>query len=543
MKILGVTAGAHSCGCALIDLSKALDECIVLEEERLCRVKPYVDYENDFERFPNESIKCLINRHGVDLNEIDIFTSFLPFDYIENMFRMMNFDGFLLSKEKFVHIDHHDSHSNLSYYLSGFHGDVLIFCADASGSNGFSSKSYWGRNGYMTCIDAITTQRRSLGHYYACLTELLGFKRLKDEGKVVGLSGHGQFWEGLYLGWKDVINVQGTQLNEDIHEIESGGIYLDMHKKLYEHIGSKNYRQKYGLQDMAYTGQLILEETVCELITNIRNKHLPHVKKLALSGGIFANVKLNKKINELDWVDEIFVLPPMGDEGLAFGCAMAVTKKIRPELMPFRFSDMSLGNEYTSSEIHNAGIGFIYNEFSNEAVAQLLKEKKIIGIFNGRSEHGARALGNRSIICEATHQETYDILNKKLERNDFMPFAPAVLNSHADKYFDIPKSRYTTKFMTLLVDTKEEFRDSIPTVVHPIDKTARIQLVDSGFLHGILDRYCDMTGNGLVVNTSFNVHNEPIVETPENAFAHLKSGIIDALATSCGIFTMKEADS
>jgi len=96
--------------------------------------------------------------------------------------------------------------------------------------------------------------------------------------------------------------------------------------------------------------------------------------------------------------------------------------------------------------------------------------------------------------------------------------------------------------MTLLVDTKDEYRDSIPTVVHPIDKTARIQIVKSAMFHSIIDRYCDLTGNGLVVNTSFNVHNEPIVETPQNAFNHLKNGIIDALVTPCGIFTRSEAD-
>jgi len=542
MKILGVTAGAHSCGCAYIDTNKDFKETIVLEEERICRVKPYIDYDNDFERFPTESIQCLINRHGIDLNKIDVFTSFLPFDYIENMFKIMDFDGFVPTENKFVRIDHHESHAVLSYFLSGFNDDTLVFCADASGANGFSSKSYWGRNGNITCVDAITTQKRSLGHYYACLTEMLGFKRLKDEGKVVGLSGHGQFWEGLYNGWKDIFHVQGTQLNNDNHEIECGGIYLDMYRKLYEHIGSKNYRQKYGYQDMAYTGQLIFEEVVCELITNIRNKHLPHVSKLALSGGIFANVKLNKRINELDWVNEIFVLPPMGDEGLAFGCAMAVIKKAIPNIIPFRIGDMSFGNQYTKAEIHNAGMGFICRNYHSEAAAQLIKDGKIVGLFQGRSEHGARALGNRSIICDATKAETYEILNNKLQRNDFMPFAPAVLESHVDRYFHVPKSKYTCEFMTLLVDTKDEYRDSIPTVVHPIDKTARIQIVKSAMFHSIIDRYCDLTGNGLVVNTSFNVHNEPIVETPQNAFNHLKNGIIDALVTPCGIFTRSEAD-
>jgi carbamoyltransferase len=120
-----------------------------------------------------------------------------------------------------------------------------------------------------------------------------------------------------------------------------------------------------------------------------------------------------------------------------------------------------------------------------------------------------------------------------------MPFAPAVLDEDVDFIFDCKKSRYTAEFMTLLVDTKEEWRDKIPTVVHPKDKTARIQIVTENsnkLFHQILKTYKAHTGVGILVNTSFNVHNEPIVDKPEDAFNHLRNGIIDYLVTPYGVF-------
>jgi carbamoyltransferase len=173
-------------------------------------------------------------------------------------------------------------------------------------------------------------------------------------------------------------------------------------------------------------------------------------------------------------------------------------------------------------------------------VAKLLADKKILGLYQGRSEHGPRALGNRSIICDPSHPETYDILNGKLERNDYMPFAPAVLDEDVDTIFHLNKSKYTAEFMTLLVDTKDEWKDKIPTVVHPKDKTARIQIVTESsnpLFYQILKKYKEFSGIGILVNTSFNVHNEPIVETPENAFNHLRNGIVDYLISPYGIYS------
>ena len=533
-KILGFIVGAHSCGaCYMVD-GKIIAN---IEEERLTRIKGHVDFENDFERYPVRSIQHLIERYGMDLSQIDYFTSFLPKQTGIEVFRAMY--NFEIPQDKYIHIDHHEAHSILSYYMSGFQDDTLVFCADASGGVNFhSSKTYLGSNGKLKYIDGLNLNHRSLGHYYSCLTEFVGFKRLKDEGKIVGLSGHGKFWPELYKAWGDVLKIEGTKTNLDNHSIESGEVYLDMYKKYFEFVGSKYWKNKGAIEDIAHTGQVLFENRVVELVRNLHQK-APHTKKLALSGGIFANVKLNKRLNELELFDEIFVLPPMGDEGLALGCVVGVMSQIEPDFKPIKFNDVFLGTEYSRDEIFNCSDNFKKDPFYLNVVVNLLLDKKIVGLYQGRSESGPRALGNRSIICDCTYQDTYEKLNNKLQRNDYMPFAPAVLDEDADRIFHVDKSRYACEFMTILVDTRDEWKDKIPTVVHPIDKTARIQIVTESsnpLFHAILKKYKEITGFGILVNTSFNVHNEPIVEKPQEAFNHLKNGVIDFLVTPYAMF-------
>jgi len=533
-KILGFIAGAHSCGTCYVKNGEVM---AVIEEERLTRIKPYVDFEKSFERYPTQSMRCLQERYGVRFEEMDYFTSFFPYETAKGIFQA----AFLyeIPEDKYIYIDHHEAHCILSYYTSGFQEDTLVFCADASGGvNGHSSRTYLGTRGRLEYLDGITTKRKSLGHFYAALTELLGYKRLKDEGKIVGLSGHGRVWPNLYSAWNEAIKIEGSQTDADNHHIEAGGVYADLFGKFYEVIGSKYWKSKWAVEDVACTGQTIFEEKVIQLIRNLHSR-VPHTRKIALSGGIFANVKLNKRINEMPEFDEIYVLPPMGDEGLAFGCCLGALKNIHPQLQPYKLKDAFLGNEYTKEEFDRAAEGFNREDLNLDRVAEILRDKKIVGLYQGRSEHGPRALGNRSIICDPSHPETYDILNGKLERNDYMPFAPAVLDEDVDMIFHLTKSKYTAEFMTLLVDTKEEWKEKIPTVVHPKDKTARIQIVTENsnpLFYQILKKYKGVTGAGILVNTSLNVHNEPIVERPENAFNHLKSGIVDYLVTPFGIY-------
>jgi len=542
-KILGIIGGMHSCGLAYFENGEIK---VVLEEERLIRQKPYVDLHNNWFRFPLESVATLTNRYNVDVSTIDIVTSFLDYELVNLMIKSTT--GYDLPEEKFMKTEHHETHCALAYLTSGFQEDTLVVAIDGSGEN-HSAKYYIGKNGFMEYIDGIELNRKSIGLFYSAITELLGFKRLKDEGKVVGLAGHGDHWDVYYQIFKKILPVVDdikTPIVEhpDVNDLAGGSIYRELFSNFFEYMGSRiEWKMEESRKRIAYAGQLVLEETTIEILNNL-HKRYPHIKKLALAGGIFANVKMNKKINELEWVDEIFVAPPMGDEGLALGSVLIAVKNIDPDFKPVRLENVFFGNEYSEEEVDNAAKSvmgdYVKIPLNLDYVGQLLLNRKILGLFNGKFEHGPRALGNRTITCDPTHPETYDIINGKLQRNDFMPFAPAVLDEDANRLFKVDKSRYAAEFMTVTYDTREEFRDKLPTVVHPVDKTARIQIVtekSNPFFYDILKKYKELTGIGCLVNTSFNVHNEPIVNRPEEAFKHLKTGIVDFLVTPYGIYS------
>jgi len=171
-------------------------------------------------------------------------------------------------------------------------------------------------------------------------------------------------------------------------------------------------------------------------------------------------------------------------------------------------------------------------KYSASDVAQLLAEGEIVGFFQDGYEHGPRALGNRSILAHPGLNSTYKKVNDRLQRNDFMPFAPSALEEYASQVFLCDKSKYTGEFMTMLYDTREEWVTKIPAVVHPIDKTARAQIVRKEAnpkYHELISEFFKLTGIPLILNTSFNVHEEPIVCKPSEAFKHLESGIVDGL--------------
>ena len=539
-NILGIIGGTHSCGVAYVEKGNVV---AVLEEERLTRVKPWKDFEADFWRYPLQGLHLLKTKYDVNFDNIDYVTNFLEYDVVKNMLKStINFD---LPEHKFIKTEHHETHCALAYYLSGFKDDTLVIAIDGSGEY-HSSKYYLGRNGEMEYIDGISIYQNSLGMFYAVITELLGFKRLKDEGKIVGMAAHGKLMQDIYDALDKVVTIEGVQTNKSNYpgsDSAGGDVFLNTYKNFFEVVGSRCWKNPQTIKDIAYTAQLVFENKILELVDNI-HKMYPNVKKLALSGGIFANVKLNKKLNDLDWVDEVFLTPPMGDEGLMLGSIILATKQLHPYFHVTKLPNVYFGNEYKDYEINEAARSVLgtynYIPYSIDFVTSLLLNKKILGLYQGKSEHGPRALGNRSIICEAINPETYDIINSKLQRNDYMPFAPAVLDEDANTLFQVNKSAYTAEFMTMLYDTQPEWADRLPTVTHPKDKTARIQIVteDSNpMFYQILKSYKSKTGFGCLVNTSFNIHNEPIVDKPEEAFTHLKNNIIDYLITPYGIYS------
>jgi carbamoyltransferase len=436
-------------------------------------------------------------------------------------------------REKFIFVDHHDSHAATAYYMSGFDEDTLVVTMDASGGQ-YSAKYFIGSEGHLEYIDGLDLTRKSFGHYYAMLTEFLGFRRLKDEGKVVGMAAHGRHDTISYQAFNECINIEGIHTDKDQSDVLLGQVYVDFYTKYYKTLGSKVF---FGTKaDLAYTGQLVFEEKILQVFNNLHNMY-PNVKKVAVAGGVFANVKLNKRINELYWVDEMFVAPPMGDEGCPLGCALMVHKMFTPDFKPFRLNNVFMGTSYTDAEVgeHYWDQNKFSREiFTPELAAKYLAEGKIMGVFNGRYEHGPRALGNRSIICRPTDKDTHTLLNTRLKRTEIMPFAPSVLEEHFFDVFSNDKSKYAAEFMTLCYNTKDSWIEMIPAVIHQKDGTARPQSVNkitNPHFHNIISEYYKLSGIPLVLNTSFNSHGEPINNYPHQVLKHLLDNSIDYIIT------------
>jgi carbamoyltransferase len=537
MNILGITYGSHSCGISLIKDGKII---FCFEEERFSRIKAQKDFENNFLRFPVLSTKFAKEKFLDEMNNIDFITSCFALDEI--MEKCLNSCGLLHLKDKFIQAGHHQSHCNLAYFLSNFQEDAFVVSIDASGNN-HSAKFFIGKNGNLQYISGIDLSRKSIGHYYAMLTEFLGWKRLKDEGKVVGMSSHGRFNEKFYSIFDKSIKIDGLKTDLDLgSKCALGGIYKDFYNNFFTEFGSSFFAHRKA--DIAFNGQLVFEEKILQLFDNL-HKMYPSIKKAAVAGGVFANVKVNKRLNELPWLDEVFVAPPMGDEGLPLGCCFATYKLFENNFKPFRVNDMFWGAQFSDSEVENIFWDknkFERHPYNENEIALELAKGKIVGIAWGRVEYGPRALCNRSIIANPSIPGTYDRINKKLQRNDFMPFAPVVIDNYADKVFKIEKSKYTAEFMTMLYDTRDEWADKIPAVVHPIDKTARIQIVteqSNPKFYKLINKFNDISNIPVLLNTSFNIHEEPIICSPKEAFVHLDNDIVDILVVENFVFTKK----
>jgi carbamoyltransferase len=281
--------------------------------------------------------------------------------------------------------------------------------------------------------------------------------------------------------------------------------------------------------------QQVLEETLQYIQHWVDTTHCDD------AGGVFANVKLNQRVHELENVRSLFVHPGMGDEGLALGAAFAVnaalSKTVSLRADSLKLTDVYFGPYFSSREIEEAivreGLNAEYLPDIERRIAELLARGHVVARFDGRMEYGSRALGNRSILYQPTDPTVNDWLNKRLKRTEFMPFAPVTLDDFADQcYENLDGARYPAKFMTITFNCTDWMKQHCPAVVH-VDGTARPQLVDeetNPSYARILQEYHKLTGLPCVINTSFNMHEEPIVCTPTDAVRAFNDGGLDYLA-------------
>ena len=236
----------------------------------------------------------------------------------------------------------------------------------------------------------------------------------------------------------------------------------------------------------------------------------------------------------------------MGDEGLSLGSAIAAAvdySGFKSKKLDTVFFGKKYSFEEIDTELKNFNIKFKFKELDYDYIANLLSQGKLVGLFNGSAEYGPRALGNRSILADPTKKETHQYVNLKLKRDEIMPFAPIILEDKLEDVCHVYKSKYSSKFMTMCYKVKENWINKIPAVINTYDGTARPQSVNSidhTYFYNILTAFYNKTGIPVLMNTSFNGHGEPIINSPHEALQHLSEGTIDYLILNEKLYYLNE---
>jgi len=415
--------------------------------------------------------------------------------------------------------EHHAAHAYSAYLTSGFDNAVTI-TTDNFG-DGLSSAVFVCEDGRCKFLYG-SSALYSPGQFYGEIAQELGFHPLLA-GKMTGLAGYGNprtaydLMKGLFSLTDDKKDFRLPAL---FSKFSNRGAYRKLHD--------------YKKEDIAAAAQRRFEEVMLDYVLEaVKNTGM---SSLALAGGVFGNVRLNQKISELKEVKEVFIHPGMSDQGISLGVGLKYLAE-NLGLKPFKLKNLYWGPGYDKSKIEEAlkkeDMKYELIDNIESVVAKLLSEGKTIARFNGRLEYGPRALGNRSILYQTTDPTVNDWLNKKLKRAEFMPFAPVTLEEYAGQcYQNIEKVKYNTKFMTISIYCTEWMKKTSPAVVH-VDGTARPQLIeesDNPSYYRILKEYHRLTGIPSLVNTSFNMHEEPIVSSPDDAIRAFRAAKLDYLA-------------
>jgi carbamoyltransferase len=437
--------------------------------------------------------------------------------------------------------NHHESHALAALFYTQW-DNALLVTADAGGDSVNYSHRHFA-DGKLTTIyggeDCLLQPLPvdSVAHAYAAMTGALGFTPLRHEGKLTGLAALGQ-------------PVLAEKIAAHFSVDEAGRVYSDFASYPDMVRSIADAAAGVSKEDASASIQQVLEDIMLSSVTRLLQRH--KAGRLGLAGGAFANVRLNRILAERLPLDEIFIFPAMGDEGMPAGgalCYLLLRDGLRHWLEQRRpLHDVYFGRDYTkgiddvlnaSADIRRTG------EKPVESAARRLHAGELGAIYTGRMEYGPRALGARSILANPARRETHDLLNKRLSRSEFMPFAPVIAADKAATVFDITGvNAYACRFMTITCNVKPQWRERIAAVVH-VDGSARPQTIEretNPLYYDILAAFERESGLPVLVNTSFNVHEEPIVNKPDECLKALLDGRIDFVVTTQGIYERKQAN-
>lgn len=560
MNILGLSGSTHDPAAALV-----IDGEIIaaIEEERITRKK------HAKHLLPLESAKEVLRIGNVNVNDVDLIAYFLdPEIFNKNVYvhvlknaERYVFDpisyrtsNFLRRGERYFEeankvkkqlginapiefVRHHLAHAASSFYLSSF-DDAMILTLDNLGELESTTMGVGrGKN-----IEIIHSQNipHSLGMLYATITDYLGFTAWDEEGKVMSLAAYGK----PNIPIDDIVLLEKNKfkIKKEFQMIET-----KTHDRLY----SKKLVKKYGparvkgepiLQrhkDVAASVQYAVEEVAKHLTQNIHEE--TGLRKLCLAGGVALNCKMNGELLKLPFIDEMYVAPASGDAGSSLGAAIYCYVNKTGNL-PKPQKSTSLGTEFDDSSVLNAiqKSELNYKLMDNLAVetADVIMKEKVVCWFQGRTEFGPRALGNRSILALPTEDGVRDYINSNVKfRYSWQPLCPSMVASDALNHFEKSDNSY---FMNI-AHSDDDLRKSLPQIFHE-DGTARLQIVDKNLnekYYSLLNQIRIRTGYSVLINTSFNLRGEPIVNSPLDAVNSFLTMPINSLIIGNYLVTKK----
>ena len=559
MIILGLNGWnerSHDAAACIIKDNRLI---FAVEEERIVRKK------HSFDLIPMQSVLYALKYCDLTIDDIDLvafgwdFTKWFGKDIskkeILNTLLPQNIFSYKKSPDLIL-VPHHLAHAYYSYFSSPFVDQkASILIIDGQGERESTSFGYASKNKVSLGFSLSASQ--SLGYFYEAACRFLGYSNL-DGGKLMGLAGYGKrensefghklnYYKQKLSGFPNFIakgiDVEEETINwwtryfEKLFRLEAKrNNYKFSSSFKFEKERENNVEDRYVI--IAYTIQKVLEKVLLQMSGELKDNY--RTDKLVLGGGVALNCSANQKIINTHKI-KLHIPPSPADSGVAIGAAIYGVRQYNKNLV-LGLQSPYLGPDYTNNQIRELlernKVAYQYTKKPYKVAAFLLEKNYLLGWFQGKMEFGPRALGNRSILANPLFKENKYRLNNLKGREQWRPLGVSVIEEEAKNYFetgDISPS------MMMAVKVSKKLKKKCPTVVH-IDGTSRPQLVKKGnnlTFYNLIKKFEELTGLPIVINTSFNRYDEPIVNSPEDALRTFFTTSLDALILNNYVITKK----